>query len=106
MHSRGSYRSDRVKFKDFSRIFKVMYQEIQGLKSSNGNFNELKDMNKINLQKCPILNAKQFSSENINYKQEQFKDFQALLYKLKNFQGLEFLFSNSRTFKFCTNPVH
>ena len=32
-------------------------------------------------------------------KQEQFKDFQALLYKLKNFQGLKFLFPNSRTFK-------
>jgi hypothetical protein len=29
-------------------------------------------------------------------KQEQFKDFQALLYKLKDFQGLEFLFPNSR----------
>ena len=32
-------------------------------------------------------------------KQEQFKDIQALLYKLKDFQGLEFLFPNSRTFK-------
>jgi hypothetical protein len=32
-------------------------------------------------------------------KQEQFKDFEALLYKLKDFQGLEFLFPNSRTFK-------
>jgi hypothetical protein len=32
-------------------------------------------------------------------KQEQFMDFQALLYKLKDFQGLEFLFPNSRTFK-------
>jgi hypothetical protein len=37
-------------------------------------------------------------------KQEQFKDFEALLYKLKDFQGLEFLFPNSRTFKFCMNP--
>jgi hypothetical protein len=32
-------------------------------------------------------------------KQEQFKDFQALLYKLKDFQGHEFLFPNSRIFK-------
>jgi hypothetical protein len=29
---------------------------------------------------------------------------QVLLYKFKDIQGLEFLFSNSRTFKFCTNP--
>jgi hypothetical protein len=28
--------------------------------------------------------------------QEQFKDFRALLYKLKDFRGLEFLFPNSR----------
>jgi hypothetical protein len=35
-------------------------------------------------------------------KQEQIKDFQALLYKLKDF---EFLFPNSRIFTFCTNPV-
>jgi hypothetical protein len=32
-------------------------------------------------------------------KQEQFKDIQALLYKLKDFQDLGFLFPNSRTFK-------
>jgi hypothetical protein len=32
-------------------------------------------------------------------KQEQFKDFQALLYKVKVFQGLEFLFPNSRILK-------
>jgi hypothetical protein len=29
----GSSRSGRVKFKDVSRTFKVMYQEIQGLKA-------------------------------------------------------------------------
>ena len=27
----GSYMSERVKFKDFLRTFKVMYQQIQGL---------------------------------------------------------------------------
>jgi hypothetical protein len=27
------------------------------------------------------------------------------LYKFKDIQGLGFLFSNSRTFRFCTNPV-
>jgi hypothetical protein len=32
-------------------------------------------------------------------KQEQFKDFQVLLYKLKDFQSLGFLFPNSRIFK-------
>jgi hypothetical protein len=37
-------------------------------------------------------------------KQEEFKDFQVLLYKFQDIQGLEFLFTNSRTFKalnFC-----
>jgi hypothetical protein len=39
-------------------------------------------------------------SENIQkLKQEEFKDIQVLLYKFKDIQGLEFLFSNSRTFK-------
>jgi hypothetical protein len=39
-------------------------------------------------------------SENIpKLKQEEIKDFQALLYKFKDIQGLELLFSNSRTFK-------
>jgi hypothetical protein len=32
-------------------------------------------------------------------KQEEFKDFQVLLYIFKDIQGLEFSFSNSRTFK-------
>ena len=31
--------------------------------------------------------------------EEEFKDIQVLLYKFKDIQGLEFLFSNSRTFK-------
>jgi hypothetical protein len=39
-------------------------------------------------------------SENIHkLKQEEFKDSQVLLYKFQDIQGLEFLFSNSRTFK-------
>jgi hypothetical protein len=38
--------------------------------------------------------------ENIQQlKHEKFKDFQVLLYKFKEIQGLEILFSNSRTFK-------
>ena len=32
-------------------------------------------------------------------KQDEFNDFQALLYKFKDFQCLELLFSNSSTFK-------
>jgi hypothetical protein len=39
-------------------------------------------------------------SENIHkLRQEQFKDFRVFLYKFQDIQGLEFLFSNSRTFK-------
>jgi hypothetical protein len=39
-------------------------------------------------------------SENIRkLKEEKIKDFQVLLDKFKDIQGLEFLFSNSRTFK-------
>jgi hypothetical protein len=60
---------------------------------------------KINSTKCPFLNVNQFQKISKKLKQEEFKDFQALLYKFKDIQGLEFLFSNSRTFKFCTNPV-
>jgi hypothetical protein len=60
-------------------------------------------MNKINLQNVQFLMPNNFRKYPL--KQEQFKDFQALLYKLKDFQGLEFLFSDSRIFKFCTNPV-
>jgi hypothetical protein len=47
--------------------------------------------------KCPILNASNFRKYPL--KQEQFKNFQALLYKLKDFRSLGFLFPNSRTFK-------
>jgi hypothetical protein len=72
------------------------------------NFKQLwplrKDMNKINLQNVQFLMPNNFRKYPV--KQEQFKDFQALLYKLKDFQSLEFLFPNSGTFKekFCTNP--
>jgi hypothetical protein len=52
-------------------------------------------MNKINLQNVQILISKKFRKYPL--KQEQFKDFEALLYKLKDFEGLEFLFPNSRT---------
>jgi hypothetical protein len=39
-------------------------------------------------------------SENIRkLKEEKIKDFQVLLDKFKDIQGLEFLFSNSTTFK-------
>jgi SET domain-containing protein len=50
-------------------------------------------MNKINFEKL------QNNFRIYPLKQEQFKDFQALLYKLEDFQALEFLFSNSRTFE-------
>jgi hypothetical protein len=41
--------------------------------------------------KMSVLNVKQF--------QKISKNFQVLLYKFKDIQGLKFLFSNSRTFK-------
>jgi hypothetical protein len=52
-------------------------------------------MNKISLQNVQFLMPNNFRKYPL--KQEQFKDFQALLYKLKDFQGLKFLFPNSRT---------
>jgi hypothetical protein len=63
-------------------------------------------MNKINSQS--ILNVKLVWQNSQNAlrrypttcKQEEFKDVQALLYKFKDFQGLEVLVSNSRTFKY------
>ena len=59
-------------------------------------------MNRINLQNVQFLMPNNFGKYPL--KPEELKDFQALLYKLKNFQGLEFLFPNSRIFKFCMNP--
>ena len=47
-------------------------------------------MNKINLQNVQFLMPNNFRKYPL--KQEQFKDFQALLYKLKDFQGLNFCF--------------
>ena len=61
-------------------------------------------MNKINLQNVQFLMPNNFRKYAL--KQEQFKDFQAVLHKFKDFQGLEVLFLNSRTFKFCTNAVY
>jgi hypothetical protein len=54
-------------------------------------------LNKMSVFECQTI------SENIyKLKQEEFKDSQALLYKFQDIQGFGFLFSNSRTFKFCT----
>jgi SET domain-containing protein len=54
-------------------------------------------MNKISLQNVQFLMPNNLRKYPL--KQEQFKDFQALHYKLKDFQVLEFLFPNSRTSK-------
>jgi hypothetical protein len=43
-------------------------------------------MNKINLQNVQFLMPNNFRKYPL--KQEQFKDFHALLYKLKDFEGL------------------
>jgi hypothetical protein len=51
---------------------------------------------KMNSTKCPYWMSNNFRKYPL--KQEEFKDFQVLLYKFKDIQGLEFLFSNSRTF--------
>ena len=83
------------------------------LNCSKRNFNEfqtaLSDMNMQNqfINKMSVSNVKQFQKISIiKLKQEEFKDSQVLLYKFKDIQSLEFLFSNSRTFKFCTNPLY
>ena len=67
--------SGRVKFKDFSRPFKAMYQQIQGLNTEEGvrnqqnltlncskrNFIMRSDMNMQNqFNKMSVLNVKQF----------------------------------------------
>jgi hypothetical protein len=44
---------------------------------------------------CTIL----YGGKGVNKMRSETKDFQVLLYKFKDIQGLEFLFSNSRTFK-------
>jgi hypothetical protein len=62
-------------------------------------------LNKINLQNVQFLMPNNFRK--YLPKQEQFKDVQALLYKLKDFKDLNFCFQIqrlSRIFKFCKNP--
>ena len=69
---------------------------------SRRNFNEfqtaLSDMNMQNqFNKMSVL---YMCPENIHkLKQEEFNNFQVLLYKFQVIQGLAFLSSNSRTFK-------
>ena len=73
--TQGSYMSERVKFKDFSRTFKAVYQQIQGLNTEEGvrnqqnltlncskrNFIMRSDMNMQNqFNKMSVLNVKQF----------------------------------------------
>jgi hypothetical protein len=57
----------------------------------------VRHMKKINLQNVQFLMPNNFRKYPL--KQEKFMNFQALLYKLKDFRVLEFLFPNSRTFK-------
>ena len=60
----------------------------------NIKFHMPNQFNKMSVFECQII------SENIQkLNQEEFKDFQVFLYKFQDIQGLEFLFSNSRTFK-------
>jgi hypothetical protein len=77
---------------------------------SKRNFNEfqtaLTDMNMQNqFNKMSVFECQTISESIHKLKQEEFKDFRVLLYKFQDIQGLEFLFSNLRTFKFSTNPV-
>ena len=87
-----------------------MHQQIQALNTedkglkSKCNFNEfqtaLSDMNMQNqFNKISVFECQTISENIQKLKQEKFKDFQVLLYKFKDIQGLEFLFTNSRTFK-------
>ena len=110
-----------------SRTFKTMYQQIQALNTEKKaleistmsrwivqnatlmNFKQLCQIRtcKINSTKCPFLNVKQVQKISHKLKQEEFMNFQVFLYKFQDIQGLEFLSSNSRTFKafkFSTNP--
>jgi hypothetical protein len=96
-----------------------MYQEIQGQKAEKKALESVKSDAKL-FKLAPIMNFKQRSGlvrheqnqfkQNVQFlKQEKFKDFQALFYKHKDFQVLEFLFPNQglpRIFKFCTNPMY
>ena len=93
-----------------------MYQQIQGLNTeeegvrnqqnltlncSKRNFIMRSDMNMQNqyVQQNVRLECQTISENIQKLKQGEFKDIQVLLYKFKDIQGLEFLFSNSRTFK-------
>jgi hypothetical protein len=114
----------RVKFKDFSRTFKVMCQQIQGLNTEEKGlaiskiwrwiFATLMSFSqpcsiwtcKINSTKCPFWMPNNFRKYPKTRKQEKFKDFQVLLYK---FKALNFCFQiqgHWMTFKYepCEKP--
>ena len=58
----------RVKFEDFSRTFKAMYQQIQGLNTEEKGLEISKiDMDMQNqFNKISVLNVKQFQRMSIN----------------------------------------
>jgi hypothetical protein len=64
----------RVKFKDFSRTFKAMYRQIQGLNTEEKGLVNLILWDKSFKQLCRIWG--------------KFKDFQVLLYRFKDIQGI------------------
>ena len=93
-----------------------MYQQIQGLNTEeegvrnqqnmtlncskrNLIYNEVRYEHAKSVQQNVRLECQTISENIQKLKQEEFKDIQVLLYKFKDIQGLEFLFSNSRTFK-------
>jgi hypothetical protein len=70
------------------------------LNCSKRNFNKfqivLSDMNmQDQFNKMSVFECQTISENTQKLKQEKFKDFQVLLYKFKDIQGLECLFSNS-----------
>ena len=98
---------------EFGQVtFKVMHQEIQGLKAEKGvrnqskvtlNCSSGKDMNEMNSQNVQFSMPNNFRKYPLT--QEQFKDFQALLYNFKALNSCFQIQGISKIFKFCAKPA-
>ena len=100
-----------MKFKDFSRTFKAMYQQIQGLNTEEKgleisksdvelfktDFNDfqtaLSDMNMQNQSnKMSVLNVKQFQKISRNKSKKNLRTFKHFFTNSRTFKALNFVF--------------
>jgi hypothetical protein len=111
LYTQGSYISGRVKFKDFLRTFKAMYQQRteywrKGLKISkmgrwiSNSFVRYEHAKSVQQIKMSVLNVKQFQKISINWSKKNLKIFKYFFTNSRIFMSLKFCFQiqgHSRT---------